>query len=201
MKIYTKTGDGGKTRLVDGQECSKSNVRVETYGSVDELNSNIGLVVARLTADCLERLSTGDSAENLESLNQLQTDLVRIQNQLFNIGSHLACEKEEMRKHLPALDEKWISDLEKSIDQMTSQLAPLKNFILPGGTQSASFAHLSRTVCRRSERMVVRLIEDGFDQDENLRALKYLNRLSDYLFVVARFINHTLGVPDQAWQK
>lgn len=201
MKIYTKTGDGGKTRLVDGQECSKANVRVETYGSVDELNSNIGLVISRLTADTLERLATGDSAENLEALNQLQTEMIRIQNQLFNIGSHLACEKEEMRKHLPVLDENWISDMEKSIDLMTNKLAPLKNFILPGGTQSASFAHLSRTVCRRSERMVVRLIEEGSDQPENLRSLKYLNRLSDYLFVAARFINHTLGVPDQAWQK
>ena len=201
MKIYTKTGDGGTTRLVDGRECSKADLRVETYGSVDELNSTLGLIVSRLQADRLERLSSGADGDTLQPLDKIQSELIAIQNQLFNIGSHLACEKEEMRKHLPNLEESWILQLEKSIDEMTNTLSPLKNFILPGGTLSASFAHLGRTVCRRSERMVVRLIEEGHSQPQNHLSLKYLNRLSDYLFVVARFINHTLGVNDQIWQK
>lgn len=187
-KIYTKTGDRGTTRLVDGRECSKASLRVEVYGCVDELNSCLGLCVSSL------------SNSGLDSTPLLQ-ELESIQNQLFNIGSHLACEKAETRSLLPALDEKWIESIEKSIDQMTSELPPLKNFILPGGSTVSSFLHLARTVCRRAERLVVRLLEEGHTELENQISLRYLNRLSDHLFVAARFCNQGLGVPDRLWNQ
>lgn len=188
-KIYTKTGDQGTTRLVDGRECSKASLRVETYGTVDELNSTLGLTLSSLSKD-------GKS-----HLPQLFQELERFQNQLFTVGSHLACEKEETRKMLPTFDEVWVSEIEKSIDLMTAELPPLKNFILPGGSEAASYLHLARTVCRRAERMVVRVLEEGNQEAENQRALRYLNRLSDYLFVAARFTNQTLKIPDQIWKK
>lgn len=188
-KIYTKTGDQGLTRLVDGRECSKSSLRVETYGTVDELNSILGLILFAL------------KKESRPSLSSLYSELEKTQNHLFNVGSHLACEKPETRKMLPSFDEAWISELEKSIDTMTAKLPPLKNFILPGGSESASYLHVARTVCRRAERMVVRVLEEGHNETENQRALRYLNRLSDYLFVAARFCNQELQIPDQIWKK
>lgn len=187
VKIYTKTGDKGLTRLVDGRECSKASLRVETYGSVDELNSTLGLA-----------LSFWPTSLELQAL---KSELERTQNHLFNIGSHLACEKEETRKLLPAFPESWIEALEKSIDSMTTTLPPLKNFILPGGAQASSFLHLGRTVCRRAERNVVRLLEENPAHPETQRALRYLNRLSDYLFVASRFCNQAVKMPDQIWQK
>ncbi|MGZ5279788.1 MAG: cob(I)yrinic acid a,c-diamide adenosyltransferase [Pseudobdellovibrionaceae bacterium] len=188
-KIYTKSGDQGRTRLVDGRECSKASLRVESYGSVDELNSTLGLVLHSL------RESRNSTLSNLG--NQIES----IQNQLFTVGSHLACEKEETRKMLPAFEERWVQALEHAIDGMTSQLPELKDFILPGGSQSASLLHISRTVCRRAERGVVALIENGHHEDENHRALRYLNRLSDHLFVAARYANQAVQVPDQIWKK
>lgn len=190
MKIYTKTGDLGKTRLVDGRECSKASLRVETYGAVDELNSFLGL--------CLSEIS------NLKSpaLQSLGLELFLVQNQLFNLGSHLACESESTRQHLPSLHPEWIEKLENSIDQMTTHLPELKNFILPGGQTLASHLHVARTVARRAERLVVRLIEEnGNNQPEINLSLVYLNRLSDYLFTAARFSNFKLGSEDQIWQK
>lgn len=189
MKIYTKTGDKGSTRLVDGRECSKANIRVETYGSVDELNSNLGLVLAFC---------------ELASIKPL---LLQIQNQLFNIGSHLACENEETKKQLPSIKEEWIENIEKNIDLMTSELPELRQFILPGGSPLSAFLHQARTVCRRSERMVVRLIEEESLQNKKTTAveiefsLRYLNRLSDWLFVAARWSNHKLNISDTVWQK
>ncbi len=186
-KIYTKTGDQGKTRLVDGRECSKANLRVEAYGCVDELNSTLGLALSFLPAQA--------------SLDSFRHELLRSQHHLFNLGSHLACEKEETRKMLPAFEENWIGQLESGIDQMTATLPELKNFMLPGGSQCASFVHLSRTVCRRAERQVVRLLEENPHHPETERAVRYLNRLSDYLFVASRFCNHQLKIEDQIWQK
>jgi cob(I)alamin adenosyltransferase len=188
-KIYTKKGDQGQTWLVDGRECSKASLRVESYGAVDELNSTLGLVLHSLRA-----------GKN-ESLKDLATQIESIQNQLFTLGSHLACEKAETRKMLPEFFESWITDLEQTIDQMTAALPQLKDFILPGGSECASFLHLSRTVCRRAERGVVALIENGHHEEENHRALRYLNRLSDHLFVAARFANQALQVRDQIWKK
>lgn len=188
MKIYTKTGDKGSTRLVDGRECSKANIRVETYGTVDELNSNLGLVLVFC------------------ELQSIKSFLLNTQNQLFNIGSHLACEKEETRQHLPHLKEEWIESIEHSIDLMTAELPELRQFILPGGSPLAAFLHQARTVCRRSERMVVRLIEEDKSQNSktNLEyefSLRFLNRLSDWLFVAARWSNHKLNINDTFWQK
>jgi len=188
-KIYTKTGDQGRTRLVDGRECSKASLRVESYGSVDELNSTLGFVLHSLRA-----------AKN-STLANLGNQIESIQNQLFTVGSHLACEKEETRKMLPAFEERWIQALEHAIDGMTAQLPELKDFILPGGSESASLLHMARTVCRRAERGVVALIEKGHHEDENHRALRYLNRLSDHLFVAARYANQAVQVPDQIWKK
>jgi cob(I)alamin adenosyltransferase len=188
MKIYTKTGDKGSTRLVDGRECSKSDLRVETYGTVDELNSVLGVALAQI--------------QSQTSLKSLGDELWVLQNQLFTVGSHLACGKEETRKLLPEFSESWIADLEKQIDAHTEKLPPLKQFILPGGTLASAELHLARTVCRRAERMVVRLIEDEKDGAEILQtALRYLNRLSDYLFTAARTANRLQNVPDQEWQK
>lgn len=188
MKIYTKTGDKGSTRLVDGRECSKANIRVETYGTVDELNSNLGLVLAFC------------------ELQSIKPFLLKIQNQLFNIGSHLACEKDETKQHLPQLHEEWIKHIEDNIDAMTSELPELRQFILPGGSHLAAFLHQARTVCRRSERMVVRLIEEELSQKKHTTteiefSLRYLNRLSDWLFVAARWSNHKLNIKDTVWEK
>lgn len=204
MKIYTKTGDKGTTRLVDGRECSKSDLRVETYGTVDEVNSTLGLVIAQIQSN----------SETANTCQILTNELLVIQNQLFTVGSHLACEKEEARLRLPEFPEAWIADLEKQIDQHTEKLPPLKNFILPGGSLVASQLHLARTVCRRAERMVVRLIEEipnpislstmaGKDHslDDVGISLRYLNRLSDYLFTIARTANQLLKTADQEWKK
>jgi cob(I)alamin adenosyltransferase len=204
MKIYTKTGDKGTTRLVDGRECSKSDLRVETYGTVDETNSTLGLVIAQIRCN----------SEVEKTCQILVDELLVIQNQLFTVGSHLACEKEDVRKHLPEFPERWITDLEKQIDAHTEKLPTLKNFILPGGSLVSSQLHLARTVCRRAERMVVRLIEDipnpislstSAGQDHSLNdadiSLRYLNRLSDYLFTIARTANQLLKTADQEWQK
>jgi cob(I)alamin adenosyltransferase len=206
MKIYTKFGDQGQTRLVGGECVQKNNPRVECYGTVDELNSSLGLVVAHWTA--LEK-TTDKMARPMAGTPALSilADLTRIQNELFNLGSLLACEKKETLPLLPAVSEAHILKLESQIDAMTSQLAPLKNFILPGGSLAASSLHLSRTICRRAERATVGLIDELKDQlsteeaDSLKTCLRYLNRLSDYLFVAARFANFSVGIPDQVWQK
>jgi|SRR6185312_8974943 len=204
MKIYTKTGDKGTTRLVDGRECSKSDLRVETYGTVDETNSTLGLVIAQMRS----------TPESTTACQILIDELLVIQNQLFTVGSHLACEKEATRKSLPEFPEIWITSLEKQIDAHTEKMPPLKKFILPGGSLAASQLHFARTVCRRAERMVVRLIEEIPDpislstlagQDHSLDdakiSLRYLNRLSDYLFTIARMANQLLKTNDQEWKK
>lgn len=187
MKIYTKTGDKGTTRLVDGRECSKSDLRVETYGTVDELNSTIGVAVAQMRGN--------------SSFQTLAHELITLQNQLFTVGSHLACIKEETRKMLPEFSENWIADIERQIDTHTNALPPLKNFILPGGSLISAELHQARTVCRRAERMVVRLIEENEDSPILGMSLRYLNRLSDYLFTVARTANQLSQIADQEWQK
>lgn len=191
-KIYTKTGDLGKTRLVGGAQVSKSHLRLESYGTVDELNSSLGLALVTL--------------HGLNTLTSLSQELENIQNQLFTIGSHLACENEETRQHLPPAQQKWIEALENSIDQMTAELPELKNFILPGGSLAAAYLHLARTICRRAERETFRLIESLSGAPEAEKevlslSLRFLNRLSDYLFVAARFSNLKQGKADQLWKK
>jgi cob(I)alamin adenosyltransferase len=183
-KIYTKTGDKGQTSLVGGTRVSKADARLDAYGTLDELNSVLGLVRAFLPGAGLR-----DFAEVVEPA------LETIQNNLFNIGSHLACEKAEIRAKLPGLHAGSLATLEKQMDAWEAELPPLRNFILPGGSSLAGFAHLARTVCRRGEREAVRM------GDLDPQHMIYLNRLSDWLFLLAREFNHRLKQPDLEWQK
>jgi len=180
MKIYTKTGDDGSTGLFGGERVSKSDPRIECYGTIDELNAAVGL--AAVVAD-----------------SELKALLTQVQHELFNIGSHLATPPESrLAAQLPALDEAMIRRLEVQIDSADSVLKPLRQFILPAGNESACRLHLARTICRRAERGVTRLARD-YPMPELIGV--YLNRLSDWLFVMARLSNHRAGVEDVAWKK
>lgn len=182
-KVYTRTGDQGKTSLIGGTRVSKAHLRLETYGTIDELNSVIGVVIASAGVD-----------------SEVQAILQRIQSDLFDIGSHLACEDAQMREKLPLIHEDHIGELEALMDTYSLALPALKNFVLPGGSLAASHAHIARTVCRRAERLCVALSESATDgaQVEPL-ITRYLNRLSDYLFVLARKLNHDVGISEVLW--
>lgn len=165
MKIYTKTGDKGQTSLIGGTRVAKSHLRIESYGTVDELNSYLGLIGShRITAE----------------LNKL---IEKIQNDLFVMGSELASDPGKSKMKIPHLTEKDIQLLEQSIDRMNEDLEPLRYFILPGGNPLASFCHIARCICRRAERIAVHLAEESAVDPQ---ILVYLNRLSDWLFVLAR---------------
>lgn len=181
FKIYTKTGDKGKTSLIGGTKVAKSHIRINAYGTVDELNSFLGLV--------------SDSVEKPD----IKEFIKEIQDRLFTIGSSLACDpdKESLLK-IPDLKEADISWLEKMIDAMNEELPEMKNFILPGGHVAVSHAHVARCVCRRAERLCVEMQENQIFVEPLV--IKYLNRLSDYLFVLARYIGHILQVPEIAWK-
>jgi cob(I)alamin adenosyltransferase len=180
-KIYTKTGDAGKTSLIGGTKVFKNNIRIESYGTVDELNSHIGLVSDYLVDEKIKDL------------------LKEIQDRLFTIGSSLACDPEkETGMHLPDLNESDIALLENEIDKMNEVLPPMKNFILPGGNLAVSAIHIARCVCRRSERSCVNMMQQEMFVEPLV--IKYLNRLSDYLFVLARYIAHISGVEEIAWK-
>ena len=179
MKIYTKTGDAGETSLFAGGRVSKNHLRLHTYGTVDELNSIIGIVQA------------------LPMDTELKTRLIRVQNELFHVGSDLATPLDAQADWVVRVSEPLIHQLEADIDELEQELEPLKNFILPGGTLAASHLHQARTVCRRAERWLVAL---GEQEEINAFALQYLNRLSDWLFVVARAANARAGMPDVIWQ-
>ncbi|QDK37439.1 cob(I)yrinic acid a,c-diamide adenosyltransferase [Bdellovibrio sp. NC01] len=187
-KIYTRTGDKGSTRLVDGSCVEKFNPRVEAYGTVDELNSYLGVVRCALKQDSA-------IAAKFVAMDHV---LEKIQNELFNIGSLLATEKDEVFKMLPAITEEQIVFIEHQIDELTAGLPELRNFILPAGHPVAAHLHVARTCCRRSER---RSAEIAVKDDRYALALQYLNRLSDYLFVAARFANQTAGQADVVWKK
>lgn len=181
LKIYTKTGDLGKTSLIGGTKVPKSHLRIETYGTVDELNSHIGLV-----SDLL--------------IDQHSKDILKeIQDRLFTIGSSLACdpEKEPLMK-MPDLKESDIVLLEKEIDAMNEVLPPMKFFVLPGGHVAISTTHVTRCVCRRAERLCVNMQEHELFVDPLV--IKYLNRLSDYLFVLSRYAGHLLQVAEIPWK-
>ena len=181
MKIYTKTGDSGKTSLLGGTKVFKNNPRIEAYGTVDELNSYIGL---------LSDFSNDDNAKNI---------LKEIQDRLFTIGAELACDPDKnSRMALPDLHESDVELLEKEIDKMQGELPVMKNFILPGGHSAVSFAHVARCVCRRAERCVVNLQENKGAVDQLI--IKYLNRLSDYLFVLARYLGMKNNAPEIIWK-
>lgn len=179
MKIYTKTGDKGQTSLIGGTRVPKHHIRIESYGTVDELNSWIGLI-------------------NDQELNQ-ETKIIlsEIQDRLFTIGSSLASDPEKSKMKIPDLHQSDIELLEKEIDKMNEVLPEMRNFILPGGHTTVSYCHLARCVCRRAERNVIHLHESEY---VNEMVIVYLNRLSDFLFVLARYIAHQLKVNEIAWK-
>lgn len=178
-KIYTKTGDDGTTALGGGQRVSKNHLRVQAYGTVDELNSQIGAA-----------LSCGLS-------DRLREALPAIQNELFHLGSDLCFVEEDKEKYaLPQIEDRHIEKLQTIIDELNEIVGPLKNFILPGGAPGAASLHVARTICRRAERDLVSLSQT---EPVGELVLPYLNRLSDTLFVMARYENHQRGVPEPIW--
>lgn len=177
MKVYTKKGDKGTTQLIGGSRVPKSSLRIEAYGTVDELNSYIGLI--------------RDQEINSTSKDQL----VEIQDRLFTIGSLLASDGTSKMK-LPEVHEEDITFLESCIDKMDEELEPMKSFILPGGNTTVSFCHIARCVCRRAERVTVDL---DANQEVSPIILTYLNRLSDYLFVLGRMLSKELNATEIPW--
>lgn len=181
IKIYTKTGDLGTTILIGGTKVSKSHLRIESYGTIDELNSYIGLVYDTV------------------GIPESKIILREIQDRLFTIGSSLACdpEKETLMK-IPDLKEEDILQLEKEIDKMTNVLPVMKSFILPAGHIAVSTIHVARCICRRAERVCVHLQQDALYVEPLI--IKYLNRLSDFLFVLARYTGHLLNIKEVPWK-
>ena len=179
MKIYTKTGDKGLTSLIGGTRVPKSSLRIECYGTVDELNSHIGLV-------------------RDQDVNAARRPLLKeIQDRLFTIGSALAADPEKSKMKLPDLHAADVTLLEEEMDRLNADLPELRAFILPGGHPAVSHAHVARCVCRRAERLVIHLGEDSFVAE---LVVVYLNRLSDFLFVLSRAMAHDLGVEEVTWQ-
>jgi cob(I)alamin adenosyltransferase len=180
MKIYTKSGDDGSTGLFGGGRVRKSDARIECYGTVDELNASLGVAAVAAPSTIAESLR-------------------RVQNELFVVGAHLATPEDSPHtRSLPLLDEAMIGRLEMEIDNAEAELEPLRQFILPGGAEAAARLHLARTVCRRAERV---LVEFALDRPVSPTIVTYLNRLSDWLFVMARLANKRAGVADRAWEK
>jgi cob(I)alamin adenosyltransferase len=179
FRVYTKTGDKGETSLIGGTRLPKQHIRIEAYGTVDELNSFIGVV--------------RDQGIDEHS----KTVLIEVQDRLFTLGSLLAADPEKNKMKLPEVKEEDILFLEKEIDKMDEVLPEMKHFVLPGGHQAVSFCHVARCVCRRAERATLKLAENE-KVDEII--YKYLNRLSDYLFVLSRKIAHDLKVEETPWK-
>jgi cob(I)alamin adenosyltransferase len=184
MKIYTRTGDQGETGLFGGPRVSKDHQRIEAYGTVDELNADLGVVRADLAA----------AAGELQDIDRL---LNNVQHHLFDLGAELATPDPE-QKGTALLTVPHVEELERAIDAFEGELTPLTQFILPGGTRLAAQLHVARCVCRRAERLVVAL---GHREAVRELPVIYLNRLSDLLFVLSRVANHRAGEPDVAWQK
>ena len=180
MKIYTKKGDKGETSLLGGSKVNKDNIRLEAYGTVDELNAFIG------------HIHDQEISENHKAI------LLKIQNQLFNLGSILSFDGKKTQINLPEITKENIQMLEAEIDKMEEKLSPLKDFILPSGHTIASLCHIARTVCRRAERRVVKL---QAKEKISPNCLEYLNRLSDYLFVLARGILKEKSCTEITWIK
>jgi cob(I)alamin adenosyltransferase len=179
LKVYTKTGDKGTTALFGGQRVSKANERIEAYGTVDELNSYIGLL-------------------RDQEVNKARKDeLVEVQDRLFTLGSILATEPGNTKVKVPELLEEDIAFLELKMDDMSSELPEMKFFVLPGGHQSVSFCHIARCVCRRAERLTISLTNEAEVPE---LVIKYLNRLSDYLFVLSRMMTQELSAEEVAWK-
>jgi cob(I)alamin adenosyltransferase len=179
MKIYTKTGDGGKTSLFGGKRVSKADLRIDSYGTLDELNSYLGLL-------------------RDQEVNQKRKNIfLEIQDRVFTMGSILAVEPGNVKVKVPALQEEDIQLLEKEIDAMEAELPAMKFFVLPGGHVAVSTGHIARTICRRAERKVIALNE--LEPIDPL-VIKYLNRLSDYIFVLCRKMTYELNVEETPWK-
>lgn len=179
MKIYTKTGDKGQTSLIGGTRVPKHHIRIEAYGTVDELNSHIGLI------------------RDQEIDPHVKSILAEVQDRLFTIGSSLASDPQKSKMKIPDLKEDDISLLEQEIDKMNDVLPEMRSFILPGGHTIVSYCHIARCVCRRAERNTIHLSENDFVSD---LVIKYLNRLSDYLFVLSRKLAQDLGATEIPWK-
>jgi len=193
MKIYTKTGDQGQTSLYGGQRVEKDHLRIQSFGDVDELNAELGVVRASLA-------QVADSAAGLAEMNTL---LGEIQNRLFDLGAELATPNPD-KQGTQLLGDDHVAQLEQAIDRWEAELEPLKQFVLPGGSTVAAQLHVCRCVCRRAERLVVGLArEQSATSGVSLRpeVVIYLNRLSDLLFVLARAANHLAGQADIPWRK
>jgi cob(I)alamin adenosyltransferase len=196
-KIYTRTGDKGLTSLIGGTKVPKNHLRIESYGTVDELNSFIGLLYDQLEIGG-KRLDKGDLTAR-EALTAVADLLREIQDRLFTIGSSLACDPDKAPQlKIPDLKEEDILLLEKEIDRMNEELPPMRSFLLPGGDLAVSTAHIARCVCRRAERICVNMQENSLYIDPIV--LRYLNRLSDYLFMLARYAGHLLKVSEIPWK-
>jgi cob(I)alamin adenosyltransferase len=180
-RIYTKTGDKGETHLVGGQRVPKDSLRIECFGTVDELNAFVGMA-------CLT---------SAETLPQLAAILRRVQHELFNLGSILATRAEDVHPNQARVTSVEIAQLEKEIDQANDDLSPLRSFVLPGGSRLNAELHVCRTICRRAERLAVSLAREEQIPPE---AVQYLNRLSDAFFVWSRWANHVLGAPEVLWE-
>lgn len=179
MKIYTKTGDKGQTSLIGGTRVAKDHIRIEAYGTVDELNSWMGVI--------------RDSVEDINTKRLI----IEVQDKLFTIGSHLASDPEKSKMKLPEISDEHVSVLEKEMDAIDAVVPPMKNFVLPGGHLSVSYCHVARCVCRRAERCVIHLSGEA-KVDEII--IRYLNRLSDYLFMLSRKLTMDLGVEEIPWR-
>lgn len=179
MKIYTKTGDKGQTSLIGGTRVPKHHIRIEAYGTVDELNSWMGVL--------------RDTIENTET----KTLIIEIQDRLFTIGSILASDPEKSKMKLPELHAEDITRLEKEIDAIDASVPPMKSFVLPGGNLIVSHCHVTRCVCRRAERNIIHLSETAAVSD---LVIQYLNRLSDYLFMLSRKLTQDLGAEEIPWK-
>jgi cob(I)alamin adenosyltransferase len=181
MKIYTKTGDKGETGLFGGERVSKDSLRISAYGTIDELNSFIGYTITEIKDE------------------SVKANMLKIQNYLFTIGSDLATPETEKntKLNIPRTPESFYIEIEKMIDLYDAQLEELRNFILPGGSKSASLLHICRTICRRAEREVV-AVKKSVNNDGNI--IIFLNRLSDLFFVLSRFENKVSNHPDTIWK-
>jgi cob(I)alamin adenosyltransferase len=180
-------GDAGETRLVGGQKIAKDDLRIESYGTVDELNSFVG--AARATVDQL--------GAREERLGRFAATLKRVQHELFNLGSILATMPDDVHPKQPRVTAADVEQLERDIDEANAELEPLRSFVLPGGSRLDAELHICRTVCRRAERLLVALMRD---HDVPPEALRYLNRLSDALFVWSRWVNRALGAAETLWE-
>lgn len=179
MKVYTKTGDQGMTSLIGGTRVPKNSVRLEAYGNVDELNSYIGLIRSLVTD------------------KSIAVELADIQMRLFDVGGNLATDPDGTIQKIPVgVEEADIEELEKAIDRIEAEVPPLRFFVLPGGNEVVAFCHIARTVCRRAERRILDLNQETAVE---VQVIKYMNRLSDYLFMLSRKLSHDAGVEELKW--